>query len=1234
MSALVVVVGLAFDGEAPQAQIGKGSSTGPEQLGDAQGIPSGTSPPLPGTVSWGFEEGLLGWQKSGTAFNAQPVLGDNVTADRAVAGRLLAMPLGGTYWKKTAYPIGYRGQKWVGTSDIRKSEADAIGSRQDTALVGTLISAPFTAAKRYVTFLVGGGRDAAKLRVELLVEDPSGAVALADGAYSVVAGTPRTGMDNDALRREWWDVGTHAGKRCRVRIADEASGTWGYINVDDFTFTDTDPKAAKAQLGPVSVAAVLPHKFVSSDASTQGYIDWDAPIWGTIDMHSHPAAHLGFGGKLLHGEPDGPIGEALSSCKCSHRFWEPNNTCGNVLRGVLVNQMEEHYPHKRAPWNLPLSEPGLDHPDAGYPDFATWPSFSSATHQQMWYGWIRRAYEGGLRVLVALSVNNSLLAMATDGDPPNDDRTVADAQIAYTKEFVANHSDFMEIAYTPAGLRDIVRRNKLAVVLGTEMDAPGDLYRSLLPAANILTKSVVEGELERQYCEGVRYQFLVHLVDNAFSGAAVYNDMFNVSNKFYSLLPAVVDNPVPSGKVFEVEAASDPLVDFRLRAPLSLDSTVVGGIRLGVKHLEMDPFMKMILNSQGEYKVLKAYFLTPDPRLDAYASLAPGKGHQNKKGLTDLGVFALRELMDIGTMIDIDHMSQKALQSAGPSDGVLDAFEIAKERDVPYPLNSGHNGFRVVGSKIWQTVNENNRTDAMYKEIVKLGGLIGLGNGYQPQLEDHPARKVSALFSTAPTRISQTARDLEYNCGGSSQSFAMSYLYAVELGAGAAVALGTDTDGIFPKIGPRFGSQATLGNNRCAAQATASKVQYGGTDGLQKRKDGNREWDFNTDGTAHYGMLPDFFQDLRNIGLTGRDLSPLFLSAERFARMWEQSLRSSTKTISSQTCAARLAGAKKGYGESCGGDDDCLNNRCDKGTFTTNTNKCIPNDGTGAVGEYCTNSAHCKNNNCDLGVKKCKARADVGAACQSNTDCISNRCDAGLGTTGHLKCTCSGPDCVAGVYCTHDNQCKGYCTATGGGEGTCKNKVSLGAYCERNTMCGSGACDLAVKKCVPLNGTGKNGEYCTNTGQCSSSSYCPSSAGSTCRAREGIGGSCSGSPGWCKPGLGCDSNKKCFAAGNQAKDGEYCSNTNQCSTSSFCPSPPSTCKRRRLVPHNSYGSDADYKCDGNDNCLSNFCNAPVNNRCYPAQNTGSPGDFCVNNANCLAGHACMLESGKNWGFCN
>jgi len=48
----------------------------------------------------------------------------------------------------------------------------------------------------------------------------------------------------------------------------------------------------------------------------------------------------------------------------------------------------------------------------------------------------------------------------------------------------------------------------------------------------------------------------------------------------------------------------------------------------------------------------------------------------------------------------------------------------------------------------------------------------------------------------------------------------------------------------------------------------------------------HRDFDINIDGMAHYGMLPDFLQDLKNVGLTAQDLVPLFRSAYDYIQMW------------------------------------------------------------------------------------------------------------------------------------------------------------------------------------------------------------------------------------------------------------------------------------------------------------------------------------------------------------
>jgi microsomal dipeptidase-like Zn-dependent dipeptidase len=852
--------------------------------------------------NWGFEIGLKDWEKTGTAFDSQPTWGDNVPALRILNESTRdTMPVGGDYWHSTTYPVGHKGAYWIGTYEKRRRQNDPPPHVQGDRPTGTLVSKSFVSGSNYISFLIGGGNDAANLRVELLEKVPSGGTdRFTDGTYRVVPGTAKTGMNVELMRREWWDVRPHRDKTLRIRIVDSASGSWGHINVDDFRFLETDPARTYISLGPAHVRSVALHAFRRGDFSALGHVDWDAAIWGVADMHTHPASHLGFGRKLMAGDPDGDMASGLADCTCTHGPKNFPDGCGNYVRMVVVGMVDEHYAHQG----------DADHDHRGYPAFDTWPHFTSITHQQMHVDWIRRAYQGGLRVMVGLAVNNHLLAEAVEGDEPRDDQASADAQIEWMRDFVNRHP-FMRIAYNPAELRAIVRdENKLAVVLGIEVDNLGNFNFSTVNA----DPDAVRAEITRLHALGVRYVFPIHVTDNAFGGAAVYNDLFNLANRFAAVqpLPPELGAGVP-GTGFAVEHAPDPLVTYQLRP--HLETGLIVGLRGALEAIERlptpmidpcfpcgDPFAIVrakfdlnncgsdcwtawldvgdLLSRQREYRVVRSYFLTPDPLAETYGSTEPG--HRNTKGLTPLGSVALAEMMRLGMMIDIDHMSEKS---------VADALEVAGEVPGGYPLNSGHNDFRAMGGN-----TENQRSDAQLERIAELGGMVGVGWGYTPSQQSSPSFE-EVMNGRGGARFVTGA--VANTCAGTSRHFAQSYLYAVEKLGSAA--LGTDINGLVSPPGPRFGELARYRGNYCL-EPQRDPVHYeGGRESvvpvnrqLTRCRSGEKTWDINTEGVAHYGLLPDFLQDLDNVGMQPAEMSVLFRSAEDFARMWEKSLRAST----------------------------------------------------------------------------------------------------------------------------------------------------------------------------------------------------------------------------------------------------------------------------------------------------------------------------------------------------
>ena len=98
---------------------------------------------------------------------------------------------------------------------------------------GTLTSPEFRIERKYIAFLIGGGKNDEKLALQLLVDGK--VVRSATGPNDRPGGS-------EMLAQESWDVSEFAGKAAVLRIVDDAKGGWGHINVDHIVQTDTKPK--------------------------------------------------------------------------------------------------------------------------------------------------------------------------------------------------------------------------------------------------------------------------------------------------------------------------------------------------------------------------------------------------------------------------------------------------------------------------------------------------------------------------------------------------------------------------------------------------------------------------------------------------------------------------------------------------------------------------------------------------------------------------------------------------------------------------------------------------------------------------------------------------------------------------------------------------------------------------------------------------------------------------------
>ncbi|RYD39987.1 MAG: glycoside hydrolase family 32 protein, partial [Verrucomicrobiaceae bacterium] len=139
------------------------------------------------------------WRTTGTAFSAGPARGEALK------------PL----------EISNGGGNGVACSENLDSGTSS-GNDQPQ---GRLISPDFIIQRKYISFRIGGGDYERHACLDLLV----------DGKIVKSA----TGRNSDAMYAASWDVSAWSGKKARIEIVDEASGSWGHILVDDLVQTDS-----------------------------------------------------------------------------------------------------------------------------------------------------------------------------------------------------------------------------------------------------------------------------------------------------------------------------------------------------------------------------------------------------------------------------------------------------------------------------------------------------------------------------------------------------------------------------------------------------------------------------------------------------------------------------------------------------------------------------------------------------------------------------------------------------------------------------------------------------------------------------------------------------------------------------------------------------------------------------------------------------------------------------------
>lgn len=203
--------------------------------------------------------------------------------------------------------------------------------------------------------------------------------------------------------------------------------------------------------------------------------------------------------------------------------------------------------------------------------------------------------------------------------------------------------------------------------------------------------------------------------------------------------------------------------------------------------------------------------------------------HCNEHGLSPLGSYLVNRMIDMKMMIELDHMSDATATAV---------MDIAEARSY-----SG-----VLSTHSWMLNARDGSVHRNTRRLIEAGGFVAPYNSEATDMINRVERYLEIL------------EDTQYLNG---------------------VGIGTDMSGLGGQPGPRDDAAE---NPLAYPFISEFGIEF------NRQVSGNRTFDFNEDGMAHYGMLADFIEDLRQQA-PARTYEAVMTSAEAYLQTWERSYR-------------------------------------------------------------------------------------------------------------------------------------------------------------------------------------------------------------------------------------------------------------------------------------------------------------------------------------------------------
>jgi microsomal dipeptidase-like Zn-dependent dipeptidase len=363
-------------------------------------------------------------------------------------------------------------------------------------------------------------------------------------------------------------------------------------------------------------------------------------VWGFADLHAHPAIERAFGSRLVWGEAIDDVAvnaselPMIQSCPVETHDRNASSPLDHEVGSIAFPLVAKVASFAHAPVG-----------DLAFRPSKAWPNARDVIHQQMKVDSIRRAYEGGLRLMFASTTDDQMVATLLAGPSFVNafvpDRTAdfnsARRQLELIEAIVERNEGWMGIARSPNDARNLIGAGKLAIVMSLEM--------------NGLTEDQLD-TLVDDY--GVRHIVPIHLIDNDVGGTAASSAIFNTS----------------SAEASEIYRTDEKPLAFMDLAP-SVDVSRALGWPMQIVSFDVPVYVAV---SPIGYPSYASYGYESLPFCDG-ASAASGSflelGQSNFRGLCTMrdecakglrpGALRIAHMMQRQLFVDVSHMSYRSV---------------------------------------------------------------------------------------------------------------------------------------------------------------------------------------------------------------------------------------------------------------------------------------------------------------------------------------------------------------------------------------------------------------------------------------------------------------------------------------------------------------------------------------------------------------------------------------------